>query len=375
MIDKHLKLCIFLTDPMIRLYNKGEIKERYYNPGNLFNQVDMISFSDRDIEADKIRIIVGDAKLKIHSVGKPNIFNLFLILRRIKRLLNIIHPDLLRAYDISLRGALTCYFSKKMNVPSVISIHNNFRQQRNFDKRLILQLRRPLERYSLMNCDLLICVSETLKRYAQKYAPKRIRVIYNRVDLSRFSSLSKKSQQDHEPLRLLTVARLVDQKNQECLLKAIKDLNVKLTLIGSGPKYTRLRRMAEDLGITQKIDFIPSVPHNQIQRHYHQADLFVLATHYEGFCIPIIEAMAAGLPIVASNLEVISELTDGCALLCENTPKDFAEAIRDLIDQPQLRSQLGKRARDKALSFSSTELESKERGSCEELFSIADHNL
>jgi len=367
MKNEKLKLCIFLTDPMSRLYDKGEIKERYYNPDNLFEEVDMISFSDSDIAADQVRITVGDAKLKIHSVGKPNIFNLPLILRRISRLLNIIHPDLLRAYDISLRGALACYFSKKMKIPSVISIHNNFDEQRNYDLRPILQLRRPLERYSLNNCDTLICVSETLKRYAQRYRTKNIRVIYNRVDLNRFLASGKRDLQGDGPFKLLSVARLVSQKNQECLIRSIKDLDVKLTLIGDGPKFSHLERVARALGVTGKVEFIPSVPHNQIQRYYHQADLFVLSSHYEGFCIPIIEAMAAGLPIVASDLEVISELTNGCACLCRNNPDVFKNAIESLINTQQLRAQLSQKALQRARLFSWAQLESQERDSCKEL--------
>jgi len=367
MRNNGLKLFVFLADPMSRLYSKGEIKERYYNPDNLFSQIDMISFSDSDIAADKVRIIVGDAKLKIHSVGKPNIFNLLLILRRIGRLLKIIHPDLLRAYDISLRGALACYFSKKMNIPSVISIHNNFDEQRNYDSRPILQLRRPLERYSLNNCDTLICVSETLKGYAQRYRTKNIRVIYNRVDLNRFSVSGKRDLQSDGPFKLLSVARLVSQKNQECLIKAIKDLDVKLTLIGDGPKFSHLERVARALGVTGKVEFIPSVPHNRIQDYYRNADIFVHSSHYEGFCIPVIEAMATGLPIVASDLEVISELTDGCARLCPNNPGDFAAALKQLMADRKLCNDLGEKARKRAAIFSSIDLETEERACYQEL--------
>jgi len=372
MKQRDLKLCVFLSDPMSRLYIKGEIKARYYNPDNLFSRVHMISFSDADIAAEKVQTTVGDAKLEIHCVGKPNFFNLALIFRRISLLIKKIGPDLLRAYDISLRGALVCYFAKKVRTPCVISIHNNFEEQRKYDKRPILQLRRLFERYALINCDTLICVSQTLKRYAQKYRTRTIRVIYNRVDLNRFASFKENNLQDHSPFKLLSVARLVAQKNQECLIRAIKDLDVRLTLIGSGPKHSQLSRMAGALGIREKLEFIPSVPHSQIEKYYHQADLFILSSHYEGFCIPIIEAMAAGLPIVASNLEVISELVNGSACLCKNNPDDFKKTIELLMDNRQLRAELGKKARERAALFNSTGLELQERKSCEELLNTMD---
>ena len=60
------KFCILLTVPMKVLYEKGEIKERYYNPCNLFEEVHLISFCDRDIGPEKVQPIVGNARLYIH---------------------------------------------------------------------------------------------------------------------------------------------------------------------------------------------------------------------------------------------------------------------------------------------------------------------
>jgi len=366
MSDRGLKLCIFLTDPMKKMYGKGEIKPGYYNPNNLFSQIDMISFSNSDIAVDRVQATAGDAKLKIHCLGRPHLFNMLGIIRRIYSLLDRIKPDLLRAYDISLRGALACYFARKLSIPSVISIHNNFDEQRRFDKRPILQLRRLFERYSLSNCDMLICVSEFLKRYVQRYRKDEIQVIYNRVDLDNFAP-KKPKEIKNRSVRLLNVARMVSQKNQECLIRALKGLDAELTLIGNGPKQAELKRIAENIGVIDKLKFVFAVPHNRIQDYYRAADIFVHSSHYEGFCIPIIEAMATGLPVVTSDLEVISELTNGCALLCPNNPGDFAAAIKQLIADPQLANKLGEKARNRATIFSSVNLENKEKKCYQEL--------
>lgn len=326
----------------------------------------MVSFSKADIDTKKIQTVAGDARLFIHCVGRAGIFNLASVLRRIAIIIRQVKPDFIRAYDISLRGALACYYARKSGIPSVISIHSNFDEQRKHDKRPLLQLRKLFERYSFSNCDMLICVSETLRRYAQKYNPKILRVIYNRVDLENFAP-QKKDKPVERTRRLLSVARFVYPKKQECLIRAIKDLDVKLVLIGSGPLRDPLKKLAQNLGIIHKLEFIPSVPHNRIHEYYRQADIFVHSSHYEGFCIPIIEAMAAGLPIVASNLEVLSELSAGCAYLCENNPNNFRDAIKKLMENRQLRTELGEKARRRSVIFNSIDLEKKEKKAYQEL--------
>ena len=70
-----MKLCIFPNDPLQAYYEKGEIKDRYYNPDNFFDEVHFITLIEKDIDPTKIQAIVGSAKIIIHSVGKINIKN------------------------------------------------------------------------------------------------------------------------------------------------------------------------------------------------------------------------------------------------------------------------------------------------------------
>ena len=69
------KLCVFPNDPIMAYFEKGEIKERYYNPQNFFTEVHIISFTDDDIDETLVQTLVGKAKLKIHSVGKISLAN------------------------------------------------------------------------------------------------------------------------------------------------------------------------------------------------------------------------------------------------------------------------------------------------------------
>ena len=69
------KLCVFPNDPIRAYYEKGEIKNRYFNPENIFDEIHVISFIEKDVEESKVQTLVGNSKLKIHSVGNINLKN------------------------------------------------------------------------------------------------------------------------------------------------------------------------------------------------------------------------------------------------------------------------------------------------------------
>ena len=63
-----MRLCVFPNDPIVSYFNKGEIKEKYYNPNNFFDELHIISLIEKDIEESKVQSLAGKSKLKIHSV-------------------------------------------------------------------------------------------------------------------------------------------------------------------------------------------------------------------------------------------------------------------------------------------------------------------
>ena len=124
------KICIFPNDPIIAYYNKGEIKNKYYNPLDFFDEVHIISFIDNDIEESKVQSLVGNAKLKIYCVGKANLKNYKSFEENISQLIKKINPDIIRAYNALVQGWLASKIAKKLNIPIVISLHTNYEQQR-----------------------------------------------------------------------------------------------------------------------------------------------------------------------------------------------------------------------------------------------------
>lgn len=194
----------------------------------------------------------------------------------------------------------------------------------------------------------MICVSEHERQLALRIpiAPDRVSVIRNAVRDS-----PERSQPDHEPMRVIMVARMAAPKRPDLLLQALallhKQLGVPLSaqLIGGGPALEAQQVLARQLNL-QTVDFTGDV--GDVAQRLSQHEVFVLMSEHEGFPISVIEAMRAGLAIVASDLPGIRELiTHGShGLLVANTPSALAEALATLASQPQLRIRLGHSARE-----------------------------
>jgi len=367
-----LKLVVFASDSLKTYYNKGEIKDRYFNPENYFDEVHFISLNDEEIEEDKVQQLVGRAKIKIHSVGKwkpwpiPN-FSRMAFQKKILRLVRDINPTAIRAYDSLLPGYLAVYCGKKLNVPSIISLHADFDEEREYNKQFGLMkywkfyfYSKMFEKASLQGADKVMCVTEFLTNYAKKYGvkPEKVEVIYNRVDTSRFCRIGTLLPND--PAKVICVGRQNKQKNQQCLIRAIQNLPIELLLIGDGDQHESLIALAKELGIENKVQFIKSIPHSQIHEYYAKSDIFAIATDHEGMCIPLVEAMASALPVVVTNKEPLPEVVQDAGILVERTPSAFAEAFKMLIENPMQCASLGRKARIRAMDFDTKTIEAKE---------------
>ncbi|MBI2504361.1 MAG: glycosyltransferase family 4 protein, partial [Candidatus Latescibacteria bacterium] len=196
-----------------------------------------------------------------------------------------------------------------------------------------------------------------LHEYAKRYGARRTVTVYNKVYPDQFAGQAGSGR---EPLQVLAVMRLDPQKDPECLIRAVAPLDLRLKLVGKGELEGQLRALVRELGVEHKVEFVPMVPNSQIHSHYLGADIFALATRYEGFCIPVLEAMAAGLPVVASQTPPIPEILGGTGVLVERTPEAFTRALRDLAADAALRASLGKAARERAASLDGRKMEERE---------------
>jgi colanic acid/amylovoran biosynthesis glycosyltransferase len=175
----------------------------------------------------------------------------------------------------------------------------------------------------------------------------KIAVVHCGVDTQAFPTRHGE-RRNARPLRILNVGRLVPVKGQAVLLEAValvrrRGVDGRLTIVGDGPLRESLRDTARSLGIEDSVDFPGSIGQDDIAAHYGNADLFCLPSLREGVPVVIMEAMASGVPVIASRIMGIPELVEDevTGLLVAPGRADLlAEAIIRLASNHELSDRL-----------------------------------
>ena len=187
---------------------------------------------------------------------------------------------------------------------------------------------------------------EVRSSICREYAlpPSAVPVVGNGIDLDAFRGPQRRGLRG-AGARLLCVARLAPAKNHALLLRTVARLresgrDVSLTLVGDGPLRGALEERARELGISERVRFAGR--RTDTAAFYRDCDLFVLLSDYEGMPMSIIEAMASGLPVVATRAGGVAELVDDGVngALVEADAAAAAEAIAAICDDPALYARL-----------------------------------
>lgn len=138
------------------------------------------------------------------------------------------------------------------------------------------------------------------------------------------------------------------------VLARMDDSAITLIIAGeSGPYNTQVMARAEQLGVAGRIVMIEPVQDGELRTLYHGAEALLFPSRYEGFGLPVLEAMACGTPVVGSNAAAIPEIAGDAALLFDpDDAEGMAEAVRRLRTDPTLREDLVARGRARAAQFS-----------------------
>ena len=155
------------------------------------------------------------------------------------------------------------------------------------------------------------------------------------------------------------------RKGQDILIRALRILidngfNVNLTLIGDGKKRQEFSKLARDLNIEEKVKFTGLIKDKQkLFNCLKESHLFVFPTEAEGLPRSIIEAMAVGLPCIASPVDGIIELLDSNCLVEKRTPEKYAKKIAEFLNDWEYMIKIGKRNYNKALKYEKSILNEK----------------
>jgi len=143
---------------------------------------------------------------------------------------------------------------------------------------------------------------------------------------------------------LLYVGRMATNKRIDDLVRALALVRRRLPsavllLVGDdrsllyAPVVARVRALASELGVTDGVIFAGSVPDEELPAHYHLADVFVTASIHEGFCIPVIEAMACGVPVVGTRATALPETIGPAGLTFQaEDPADLASKVLEILE-------------------------------------------
>jgi glycosyltransferase involved in cell wall biosynthesis/nucleoside-diphosphate-sugar epimerase len=259
-----------------------------------------------------------------------------------------IKPDLIHAHS-SKAGIIARLAGKICNVPVVFTAHgwgfdpNAPKLRRN----IALAAEKMLAKFA----NKIICVSESDRQLAINLGvvkADRVVTIHNGIDAGVELPVSNTTATSTQ---LIMVARFnKQQKDQTTLMKAIKqvDRDINVLFVGTGPDFEEAKNTAKELDILSKASFLGD--RLDVPQLLAQSQIFVLSTHYEGLPISILEAMRAGLPIIATNVNGIPEqVVDGkTGLLVERQDVDgLAAAITTLVDNPTLCQKMGSEGIDK----------------------------
>lgn len=370
-----MKAIILPNDPLIAYIKKGEIKERYFNPMNVFDEIHFITFSKIETTPDLIWMAAGKATVVIHRFDPLTLFDMFFPGKTVKKVLCLakqINADIVRSYNPIYQGYFAGIISQELNIPHVLSLHGNYDLDIRYqyfirkDLRLLKYLltKVKIEKYALKSASKIIGAYEFAARYALENGvePKNVEVIYNRVYLNRFRPLDVPRKSPF--IKVLCVGRLIEEKGQRTLISALSRLapSIALTLVGDGEDFVLLNEMVSILKLEDRVTFIKSIKNEDLAAIYQEHDIFAIPIKYGGICIPALEATASGLalvmpkPIHEERPEIVWEYAE----VVDNTPEGFAEGINKLANDAELRSAMIAKGLSVIKKYSGAIMEQKE---------------
>jgi glycosyltransferase involved in cell wall biosynthesis len=197
--------------------------------------------------------------------------------------------------------------------------------------------------HAITRADALISVSAALGEglVALGADPAKVHVLRNGIDTTQFTPLNRNAARAELGVSghvLISVGLLIARKGHDKTITALTQLpDTTLLILGEGPERAALQALAEKLGVADRLRLLGAKPHNELARYYSAADAMVLASSREGWANVLLESMACGTSVVASNIagnpEVVQSAEAG-VIVRENTPNGIAEAVRQLRATP-----------------------------------------
>ncbi len=210
-----------------------------------------------------------------------------------------------------------------------------------------------------------VCTEYGRRRLLKRHrlvAEGKLHLIYHGLDLSEFRPVGLLA---NKPPIILSVGRLVEKKGYPYLLQAASILqsrgaDFRIIIVGEGPLHEDLVRMAAGLQLQDRVEFLGALPQREVRRLYAEAQVFALASvvaadgDRDGLPNVLLEALAMGIPTVASNISAIPELIEHQRtglLATPGDPRDLAEKLEIALYDEEVRSRVSMLGRQKVVKY------------------------
>ena len=277
-------------------------------------------------------------------------------LRRLKRLVGTINPDILHAHYASSYGFMGALLGWSAYIISVWGADVYEFPNRSLFHRAILK-------YSLGRADRVLSTSKCMAIETEKYTEKNISVTPFGVDMVVFKPKKNKGIFASNDIVIGTIKTLEEKYGVEYLIRAFsilvlkhKLLPLKLLIVGEGRLEKKLKNLVIELNLEEKVVFSGQIPHKKVPEYFNMlsVSVSVSVSNSESFGVAVIEASACEKPVVVSNVGGLPEVVeDGITgfVVKPKDPIDTANAIEKLILDKKLRDRMGREGKKRVSRF------------------------
>lgn len=279
--------------------------------------------------------------------------------------------DVVHAHHPVIVGAEAARFSEELDIPMVFTFHTMYHEYTHYflgmDNELVKQIVRRSVRDFANRADHIIAPSPAVVDLMPSYGiQKPVDILPTPVDIDKFKPRTRPLLDNPQRIRLIYVGRVAKEKNLDFLLRvfaraAARDERLEMLLVGGGPSLDDLRKLAKKLRIDQKVTFTDMVPFERVVDELSLADLFIFSSTSETQGLVVLEAMAAGLPLVMVESQALLYFVNpgrDCIVVPQEE-EDMAVAILSLINDPERLRAMGRAARVNAEKYSIPTLTSR----------------
>jgi glycosyltransferase involved in cell wall biosynthesis len=332
-------------------------------------EVDLVtSSSDNEYHLEKIggnvrvhKLPIGKNSQNLHFQSQKDVltyaFKAYFFSRK---LLKENKYDLSHSFFTVPCGAVSLFLKCQNKLPYIVSLRGSDVPGYNARFSLLYKIIIPLVKLIWKEAGAVIANSEGLKDLARKTsAGQKIEIIHNGIDV--FDFVPKNEKRPQNKFIITTGAsRITARKGLNYLLEALPELVAKnqslyLKIMGDGDEKENLEKLAKELQMEKYVEFIGRVPRENTAPFYQEASLFVLPSLNEGMSNAMLEALASGLPLVATDTggtrELLQNGINGFIVEAKNS-QDLKEKIKKIADNPELQRTMGEESRKKAMEMS-----------------------